>query len=104
MKFLLLFFLLSGRIGGEEKTFRIESTPYMIGKMRSKADAFISDPGVSRIHACIREEEGRYYLSDLNSTNGTSINEKSLGGNETAELNDGDSIRFGDVSLTFRLA
>ena len=95
---------LSGRIRGEERTFRIERTPYMIGKMRSKADACIPDPGVSRIHACIREEDGRYYLSDLNSTNGTAVNEKLLKCNETAELSDGDSVRFGDVSLIFRLA
>ena len=95
---------LSGRIGGEEREYRIERTPYMIGKMRNKADAVLPDPRVSRIHACIREEEGRYYLSDLNSTNGTAVNERMLKGSETAELFDGDTVRFADVTLTFRLA
>ena len=96
--------LLSGRIGGEEREYRIERTPYMIGKMRNKADAVLPDPKVSRIHACIREEEGHYYLSDLNSTNGTAVNERALKGSETAELFDGDTLRFADVTLTFRLA
>lgn len=96
--------LLSGRIGGEDREYRIERTPYMIGKMRNKADAVLPDPRVSRIHACIREEGGRYYLSDLNSTNGTAINERVLKGSETAELFDGDTLRFADVTLTFRLA
>ena len=95
---------LFGRIGGEERVFRIARTPYMIGKMRNKADAVISDAGVSRLHACIREEEGHYYLSDLNSTNGTSVNERKLKVNETTELFDGDKLRFADVSMTFRLA
>jgi len=76
----------------------------MIGKMRNKADAVLLDPKVSRIHACIREEGGRYFLSDLNSTNGTAVNERVLKGSETAELFDGDMLRFADVTLTFRLA
>ncbi|MBQ9549896.1 MAG: FHA domain-containing protein [Lachnospiraceae bacterium] len=95
---------LSGRIGGEQREYRIEQTPYMIGKMRNKADAVLPDPKVSRIHACIREEGGRYFLSDLNSTNGTAVNERILKGSETAELFDGDMLRFADVTLTFRLA
>lgn len=95
---------LCGKVGGEDKIFKIEHTPFMIGKMKNKADAVISDAGVSRLHACIREEEGHYYLSDLNSTNGTSINERRLKASETSELFDGDSLRFADVSMTFRLA
>ncbi|MCR4740702.1 MAG: FHA domain-containing protein [Lachnospiraceae bacterium] len=95
---------LSGRIAGEEKVLKIERTPYMIGKLRNKADGLIPDPKVSRIHACIREEGGRYYLSDLNSTNGTSVNEKRLGSNETAEPFDGDTVCFADTVFTFRLA
>ena len=76
----------------------------MIGKMRNKADGVISDSKVSRIHACIREDKGRYYLSDLNSTNGTCINDRKLSHNETAELSDGDTVRFAGISMTFLLA
>ncbi|MCR5025582.1 MAG: FHA domain-containing protein [Lachnospiraceae bacterium] len=96
--------VLSGRINGIEKTYEIDKSPYMIGKLKSKADGVISDSKVSRIHACIREDRGRYYLSDLNSTNGTCINDRKLSHNETAELSDGDLVRFASVSMTFRLA
>lgn len=96
--------VLSGRINGIEKTYEIDKSPYMIGKMRNKADGVISDSKVSRIHACIREERGRYYLSDLNSTNGTCINDRKLSHNETVELSDGDTVRFAGVSMTFLLA
>ena len=96
--------VLCGRINGEERTYEIDKNPYMIGKMRKKADGVIEDPKVSRIHACIRENGGRYFLSDLNSTNGTCINERKLSHNETAELSDGDSVRFAGISMTFRLA
>ncbi len=96
--------VLSGRINGIEKTYEIDKSPYMIGKLKSKADGVISDSKVSRIHACIREDRGRYYISDLNSTNGTCINDRKLSHNETAELSDGDLVRFAGVSMTFRLA
>ena len=96
--------VLCGRINGEERTYEIDKSPYMIGKMRKKVDGIIEDSKVSRIHACIRENEGRYYLSDLNSTNGTCLNERRLSHNETAELFDGDSVRFAGISMTFRLA
>lgn len=96
--------VLTGRINGIEKTYEIDKSPYMIGKMRNKADGVISDSKVSRIHACIREDKGRYYLSDLNSTNGTCINDRKLSHNETAELSDGDTVRFAGISMTFLLA
>ena len=96
--------VLNGMINGEERNFRINRSTFMIGKMRGKADGLIESRGVSRIHACIREDRGRYYLSDLHSTNGTALNDRSLKAGETAELHHGDRITFADITMTFRLA
>ena len=76
--------------------------PFILGKMGGRVDEVIDDPGVSRIHAMIKEQEGRYYLSDLNSLNGTCINGKKLEVNSTAEISDGDRISLADTSFTFR--
>ena len=96
--------VLSGIINGEERNFRINRSTFMIGKMRGKADGLIESRGISRIHACIREDRGKYYLSDLHSTNGTALNDRRLKAGETAELCHGDRISFADITMTFRLA
>ena len=94
---------LTGQIDGGTKSFYIDHSPFMIGKLKGRADGLIPKACISRIHACIREEKGHYFISDLNSTNGTRLNERLLEQNETAELNDGDELRFADVAMRFRL-
>jgi len=59
----------------------------------------LPDECISRRHARILYEDGKYYLSD-NSANGTQIVNRDLyvqGG--TAELMDGDTLRIGDYEL-----
>jgi pSer/pThr/pTyr-binding forkhead associated (FHA) protein len=50
---------------------------------------------VSRRHACISREAGKYSLLDLGSTNGTRLNEVDLIPNKKVPLKDGDRIEFG---------
>lgn len=56
--------------------------------------------GVSRHHAVIRDAGDRWILEDLDSKNGTWRNDERVIG--TVELQDGDRIRIGASSLTFR--
>jgi pSer/pThr/pTyr-binding forkhead associated (FHA) protein len=44
---------------------------------------------------------GRYYVEDMNSTNGTLLNDASLNGE--AELVSGDLVRIGDTEFRFEL-
>lgn len=48
-----------------------------------------------------REEE--YFLMDLDSTNGTYINGKRLGGDGMEKLQQGDRISFADLEYIFQL-
>jgi len=60
----------------------------------------IDSPGVSRLHARIRIENGAATLDDLGSKNGTHLNGVRI---ESANpLADGDEIRLGTIVLTFR--
>jgi DNA-binding winged helix-turn-helix (wHTH) protein len=56
--------------------------------------------GVSRRHARITVDHGRFVLEDLGSKNGTWKNETRV--RQAVELRDGDCIRLGGVPLTFR--
>ncbi len=52
--------------------------PFYIGSAKEFADFTPAAEGVSRIHCCISRKENNYYLSDLNSTNGTYLNGKEI--------------------------
>ncbi len=83
------------------KNLDITTIPFLLGKMKSRVDGVIDGAGISRIHAMIKEVDGRYYLSDLNSLNGTEINGSPLDANETAEIKEGDKISFANTIMTF---
>jgi hypothetical protein len=55
--------------------------------------------GVSRRHVKIRRVDDKYEILDLDSTNGTWINEKRLAPNKSYPLASGDLIRLGRMRL-----
>ena len=57
-------------------------------------DVKIDNPYLSHVHASIFFNNGDFYLSDLNSTNGTYVNEERV---KVVKLKIGDIIRFGAV-------
>lgn len=66
---------------------------------RDTCDIVINDTSVSRRHAQIERIGGRYWLTDLNSTNGTFVNGLPI---EKAELTSGDVITVGNTVLVFK--
>ncbi len=73
-----------------------------IGKKKGEVDLVLEDSSVSRIHARITNTDGRLYLEDLNSTNGTFRNGLRMQPYEKKKLEEGDEIRCGKVALIFR--
>lgn len=80
---------------------QIPYVPFTIGKHPELSDACIDRATVSRLHARIDQKEGVYILTDLNSTNGTSVNGYTLQANETVSLGNGDSVYLADVGYKF---
>ena len=80
---------------------QISYIPFTLGKHPGPSDACIDRPTVSRLHARIDQKEGVYILTDLNPTNGTSVNDYPLQANETVSLGNGDSIYLADVGYKF---
>jgi len=64
-----------------------------------EADVRIDDRYASGLHARIFSREGRTYVEDMRSTNGTILNEATLHGE--AELIDGDVVRIGDTEFRY---
>lgn len=55
--------------------------------------------GVSRVHARFQEKEGKWFVEDMNSRNGTFLNEKRLDMFSAKRLNHGDKLRMGNFSM-----
>ena len=68
----------------------------------SSADSVLPNSFVSRRHFQIRSQDGFYHISDLDSTNGTYLNDERLLPNVERRLKDGDLITLADqVELRF---
>ncbi len=76
----------------------------VIGR-HSSCDLRLTLGSVSRRHCKIGQHNGRWTLTDLDSTNGTFINGERMASGSTVHLDEGDTIQVGDVLLYFeRLA
>jgi pSer/pThr/pTyr-binding forkhead associated (FHA) protein len=62
-------------------------------------DVVLPDKSISRRHATIMPGEGGFYLRDLQSQNGTYVDDQRV--NEYL-LRDGDRVQLGDLQFTFR--
>ena len=66
------------------------------GRTTDNTVSFASDSNVSRYHAEIEWRDGDFWLIDLGSSNGTTLNGESVKSDK--RLNDGDEILFGGTS------
>lgn len=59
--------------------------------------------GVSRQHAVLREQDGQLYLVDLNTANGTVLNDVRLIPNKPYPIKEGDKLVLGALRLNMRI-
>ena len=65
------------------------------------ADEVINKDTISHFHAIINKENKEFYLEDLNSTNGTFVNDEILPYKQKKQLKINDIVRFADVKYRF---
>lgn len=91
------------RLSNEQKAL-IDLPEFIIGKSSFVNGLVVKgNPGVSRKHAMIRVEDGQYYIRDLDSVNGTYINDAFVEPETEVEILNGDSIKLGDEEFTFTI-
>lgn len=66
-----------------------------------ESDIKIARDTISRMHARIEYRDEEYYLEDLNSTNGTFVNDEPLSYKQEQQLKTNDIVRFADVKYRF---
>ena len=92
---------LVSREPGELATIYLNEELTVIGKLENACDAVIDLPTVSRVHAKVRKREEEYYLTDLNSRNGTSVNGRLLRPEEEYLLQAEDEVDFAQARYIF---
>lgn len=92
---------LVSREPGELATIYLQEEITVIGKLSTAADAVVPLPTVSRLHAKIRRKDGEYYLTDLNSRNGTSVNGQLLKEDEEYCLKNEDQVDLAQARYVF---
>ncbi|HEY6555260.1 MAG TPA: FHA domain-containing protein, partial [Vicinamibacteria bacterium] len=80
-----------------EKIHFLRPRDYTIGRARQN-DLFLNEPSISKSHACIRHENGRFIITDEGSLHGVYVNATKV---QRAELQPGSQIQLGNVSLKF---
>ena len=66
-------------------------------------DIVIQKESVSNLHATIEYKHGHFYLEDLRSTNGTTLNGRAIRENDPVRLKSGDKIHFAVYEFRFLL-
>lgn len=81
------------------ETHQVTAPTCIIGRERAAANIVLRDPNVSRRHAQITLAGTEWSIEDLNSTNGTLVNNRRI---TRCPLRNGDVITFGLSTFEFR--
>ncbi len=76
--------------------YRVEEGETLIGRTAT-AKIRLSDDGISRRHARIVQHDKEVFIEDLQSANGTTVNDEQV--SITRVLRDGDKIRIGSATI-----
>ncbi|MBC7247291.1 MAG: FHA domain-containing protein [Actinobacteria bacterium] len=93
------FLLLAEREGRRRRVDWDASREMLIGRA-PECSLCLQDEFASNLHAKLYQVEGRFYIEDLGSTNGTYVNGRRI--NYPTELRGGDSIKVGNTLMEFR--
>lgn len=94
------FASLTRQVTGEK--IELGKPSFVLGKNPEKSDYAVADnTNISRVHAVITMRNGRYYVMDQNSTNGTFINGRIIKEGQETEILPGDCLMLANEEFIF---
>ncbi len=95
--------VLEGVQTAKKLEFVIDRRQFVIGKSAEAVDGLIDfSTAVSRRHCQITSNEGKNYLTDLASANGTFLNGRKLEADKPALIHEGDKIKLANISFVVK--
>lgn len=94
------FASLTRQVTGEK--IELGKPSFVLGKNPEKSDYAVADnTNISRVHAVITTRNGRYYVMNQNSTNGTFINGRIIKAGQETEILPGDCLMLANEEFIF---
>lgn len=88
----------------ERIELQITKDEYVIGKNAAVVDGAVTfNPAISRVHCKVVKAEGKYFVSDLGSANGTYLNKARLTVGVNYELHNGDILCLANSDFQVKL-
>jgi molybdopterin converting factor small subunit len=97
------FPLLKSRNVNEAEDIVLDKTDFLIGRLGEQVDHVCKSYAVGKVHAQIISDGGVCLLKDLNSINGTFVNNIRIPSNMEHELKDGDRVAFANCEFVLVL-
>lgn len=93
-------FLIFGSSDGQSQKYELVDSEVVLGRSPN-CHVVLDDKRSSRKNTSIRIRDGKYWIRDLGSSNGTQVNGVSV--DSEVELQSGDRVRIGDTEFTLQL-
>lgn len=91
--------ILTGPMSGHKYSVAFDG-PVLIGRTKDAHICIEEDECCSRRHAHIIQRNNKFFIEDLNSTNGTYLNEKLV---HKSEIADGDVMQVGQSQIKIKI-
>src|SRR5512144_3451508 len=95
-----MFSVIFSEKGGAERRETFDRTEINVGRVQGN-DLMLPKGNVSKRHARLLFRDGRFIVTDLNSTNGTYVNRRRI--TQATIVREGDRIYVGDFVLRIEL-
>jgi pSer/pThr/pTyr-binding forkhead associated (FHA) protein/uncharacterized protein YhhL (DUF1145 family) len=92
---------LKGIQGEKIEEVRIFKNSFIIGRSKPQVDFALQSKFVGKVHSEIINREDNYFIKDINSHNGTFVNNLRIDSNKEYEIRDGDKLVFADSEYAF---
>lgn len=90
----------TGSPGGDEDIY-IDKDDFIIGRLSGYVDHVLANNAVGKLHAQMTRRNGVCYVRDLNSVNGTFINNRRIESNKDVELKNNDKLQLANSEFVF---
>jgi len=92
---------LSRSLDGVTQKIEINSENFVIGRIPGQVDYILDNKNISKLHATIIRRDGKYYIKDQSTTNGTFINSKKIEDENEHEILNNDKIKLAALEFDF---
>jgi hypothetical protein len=89
------------RLGANPETIPISKWPFMIGRLSDQVDYCINNPAIGKLHAELIKKEDVYYITDMNTKNGSFVNGTRVEAGKELQIKDGDRILLANEEFMF---